>query len=191
MVRVKSPARNKFPRPRRWPGVHPVAGNSTCNPDSAKRELSSYRSIDSLSNFLVFLSPAYISLHQNAQELGESLKIRSGNETGVRPKVQSTLNRSATCTLIFSPDVSKYLISSHSPAPNPSFFQKKKSSEFPPRREFEDVSFLNVSAMEVSQHRSLAQLDRPLSYELHNAGPTWAGSNRRTRGVPHWSAPFR
>src|SRR5262249_60948028 len=149
MVRVKSPARNKFPRPRRWPGVHPVAGNWKCNPDSAKRELSPYRSIDSLSNFLVFLSPAYISLHQNAQELGESLKIRSGNETGVRPKVQSTLNRSATCTLIFSPDVSKYLISSHSPAPNPSFFQKKKSSEFLPRGEFEDVSFLNVPAMEV------------------------------------------
>src|SRR5262249_47652645 len=139
MIRVKT-APSNLPLSAHQRHVRAWTGISKCNAEFAQSDLSYSRTTDSIFNFLIFLSPAIITVHQKSQGPAEFCKngrsLQEGkkhaqnparshskpeNETGVPQEVQSTLNNSITCTPLFSPDVSKCLILSHSCAANPSF----------------------------------------------------------------------
>jgi hypothetical protein len=81
----------------------------------------------------------------NARNRDGDQSSQGGNETGGLSELQPTLSDPITYKFYFLVNVSKYLTLSHSCAPDPSFFQKKKAWNLGPRREFEGVSFLNIS----------------------------------------------
>jgi len=173
MIRLKTPIPNNLLPPRLSPRARVCAETPKCNPQSAGGELSLAGPTDSFSNFFIFLSPAFISLHQNVPEIPNE---RDGNpdqshhkpesETGVPPKQQSTLTSSITCIPIFSPDVSNVsfcLI----PARRLTslFFKKRRLGPQHYHPKFGCVSFSTIFAMGVPQHCRLNQLDT-LSYAV-------------------------
>jgi hypothetical protein len=82
---------------------------------------------------------------------------QAGNETGGPPEVQSALSDSTTYKFHFLVNVSKCLILSRSPALARAFFQKTKAWNLAAGREFEGVSFLNISSKEVGHTKRLTR----------------------------------
>jgi hypothetical protein len=82
---------------------------------------------------------------------------QAGNETGGPSEVQSALSDSTTYKFHFLVNVSKWLILSHSPALARSFLKKTKAWNLAAGREFEGVSFLNISSKEVGHTQGLTE----------------------------------
>jgi hypothetical protein len=159
MTGVKTPASNKLAQSR-----HDYAWTRTltCNPEFVRDALSSAGTTDSIFNFFIFLSPAFISLHQNGN------RPEPEDETGVPPKSQSTLDSSTTCDSFFSPDVSKCLIFSHSGA---EYLCNGGTATLQPNTIRYSI-YISLFSGELAFPCMRWRPDLPPSYELSNAGST-------------------
>jgi hypothetical protein len=84
---------------------------------------------------------------------------QAGNETGGPSEVHSALSDSTTYRFHFLVNVSKCLILSDLSALPRSFFKKTKALNLAAGREFEGVSFLNISSKEVDHTQGLTRTE--------------------------------
>jgi hypothetical protein len=149
-----------------WKGGGPTAHHN-------RNEYSSYGNWASRKPFISFhaLSPAVTTTAPrlpsspeersllNERNWDRNQSSQAGNETGGPSVLRSTLSDSTTYKFHFLVNVSKCLILSHSPALARSFFKKTKVWNLAAGREFEGVSFLNISSKEVGHTQGLTRTE--------------------------------
>src|SRR5262252_2433544 len=85
-------SREMLPWPSGW-HLPPDPGHSKCNAETDKKHITPSASKDNVSTFLIFLSPAYISLHEHPARAAKFVKNRrSPRQPGKdRPKLVKNL----------------------------------------------------------------------------------------------------